>query len=105
MRAVGLLPGSHRRMEPAIAKLPLCVTRRNDRKTPDKWIYPLGNDRFVGKKQCSQRQVRSEVGERLVVVRQYNHKITRIGRCSRVTDKIPITYTRAILRHGPGDHL
>src|SRR3981081_1308937 len=91
-------------MEPAITKLHFRDIKRNDRKTPDKWIHPLRNARFIGKKQFSLCSVRSDVGERLIVVRQYDHKITRIGCCGRVTDKIPITYARAVLRHDPGDH-
>src|SRR5215831_7540577 len=91
-------------MEPAITQLLFRDIRRNDRKTPDKWIQPLRNARFIGKNQFSLHSVRSDVGERLVVVRQYDHKITRIRCRSRVTDKSPVTYTRAILCHGPGDH-
>src|SRR5258708_38978982 len=92
-------------MEPAITKLLYRdFRRRNDRKTPDKWIQRLRNARFIGKKQCSLRSVRSDVGERLVVVRQHDYKIILTGRCSRVTDEIAIIYTRAILRPGPGDH-
>jgi hypothetical protein len=50
-------------MEPAITQLLFRDIRGNDRTTPDKWIQPLQNARFIGKKQFSLRSVRSDAGQ------------------------------------------